>query len=469
MPTVSFGGLGNGLDFGQIVDQLVKVARLPVDRLEKTKTDLNTKLADLTTLGTKLLSLQSAADALRLSTTFDRTSVSISDSTVLSATGSSTATAGSYTVKVTQLAQSHQITNKSAKAVSSTTTDIVSGASATFTFKVGTGSNQTVTLGGTGTLDDLKSAINDLGAGVTASIVNTGSDASPAYRLVLTAASTGGSNGITIVADGTTLDLLNSSGTGGIDTLQAAQDAIIVLGDPALNPVTIQRSSNTITDAIAGVTLTLNKTTGSSTVQVNVARDVAAVKTNIKALATAYTDIVKFINERSTYDVTTKQGGIFFSEPTVRTVLSQLRQALSSPVTGLTTYTSVGEIGFKTERDGTVTVEDTKLDAVLSANYAAVKSLFINQTSSTGVAQLINNAVDTLDDIASGPLTLRKSGLSDRIADLTTDIARKDDAIGQYQERLRRQYAALDGLLRQLQTQSGFLQARTQSIQGNRA
>ena len=461
MATISFGGLGNGLDFGQVVDQLVKASHIPVDRLNATKDDLNSKSTDYATLSTKLIALQSAADAIRLPSNFDRSSLSVSDASVLTATGSSSAVQGSYTVKVTQLAQSHQITNKAAKAVASTTTDIVSGGSGTFTFRVGSGANQTVSLSATATLEDLTTAINGLGAGATASVVNTGTEASPAYRLVLTATSTGASSGITVVSDNTDLDFLNGSGTGGTDTLQAAQDAVIVVGDPSLNPLTFQRSSNTITDAITGVTLTLAKTTGSSTISVNVSRDVADVKTNIKAIATAYNEVVKFVNERNTYDITTKKGGIFFNEPTVRTVLGQLRTALSSTVSGLTTYTSVGDIGFKTERDGTVTIDDAKLDAAFSANYTAVKSLFVNQTGSVGVAQVLNAAVDTLDDIESGALTLRKSGLTDQISDLTDEIAKKEDLLAQYEERLRGQYAALDGLLRQMQSQIGFIQSNS--------
>lgn len=461
MATISFGGLGNGLDFGQVVDQLVKISRLPIDRLNEKKATLNSKSTDYATLSTKLASLQSASDAIRLPSNFDRSSVSVSDSTVLSASGSSSATPGSYTVRVTQLAQSHQLTNTAAKAVAATTTDIVSGSSGTFTFQVGSGSNQTITLGASATIEDLQTAINDLGAGAVASLVNTGTEASPAYRLVLTASSTGAGSGITVVADNTDLDFLNASGTGGTDTLQAAQNAIIVVGDPLLNPLTFQRSSNTITDAIAGVTLALSKTTGAGTISVNVSRDTAAVKTSIKALATAYSEVVKFINERNTYDIATKEGGIFFNEPTVRGVLSQLRNALSSSVSGLTTYTSVGEVGFKTERDGTVTIDEAKLDAALSSNYSAVKSLFINQAGSTGVAQLVTNAVDVLDDIEAGAVTLRKGSLTDQISDLTDDIAKKEDLLSQYEERLRRQYAALDGLLGRLQSQSGFLQANS--------
>lgn len=463
MATISFGGLGNGIDFGQVVDQLVKVSRLPVGRLTDKKASLNSKFTDYTTLSTKLIALRTASGALRLPSLFDRTSVSVSDATVLTASGSSTATAGNYTVKVSQLAQSHQVTNKAAKAVASTTTDIVAGASGTFSFTVAGGSTQTVTLTNTGTLEDLRSGINDLGAGVSASIVNTGTDATPAYRLVLTATATGDVNDIAIVADDTTLDFLNASGTGGMDTLQAAQDAVIVIGNPALNPLTIQRGSNTITDAIAGVTLSLTETTGAGTISVNVTQDVTAVKTNIKALATAYNEVVTFINERNTYDVTTKKGGIFFNEATARTVMSQIGTALSTSVSGLTTFDTLGQIGFKTERDGTITIDAAKLDAAFSTSYTAVKNVFVRQTASTGVAQLLVDAVDRLADTVAGALTLRKSGLTSQISKLTDDIARKEDQVAQYEARLLRQYAALDGLLQRLQSQSSFLQSRNAS------
>ncbi len=455
MATISFGGLGNGVDFGQVIDQMLKVARLPVDRLNDRKAVLNSKNTDYATLGTKLIMLQSAADKLKRASLFDRSSASVSDETVLTATASSTATPGTYQIQVTRLAQSHQLVSKAAKAVASTTTDIVSGSSATFTFRVGSGADQTVALGATATLEDLRDQINDLGAGVTASIINAGSDTTPAYRLVLTSTSTGAGNAITIVTDETDLDLTNGSGTGGTDTLQAAQDAEVIVGSSST--VTLTRSGNVLTDAINGVTLTIKDT---GTVQVSVERDGNAVKSNIMALATAYNDVVKFINERTTYDAVTKKGGNFFNEPTVRTVLSQVRTALSATVSGASTFSTVGEIGFKTERDGTITVDEAKLSAAINENYAAVKTLFITQGGVTGIAQLIVDAVDRLDDIEFGSITLRKQGLTKTIVDLTGEIAKKEDALALYEERLKRQYAALDALLRQLSSQSSFLTAR---------
>ena len=457
MASISFGGLGNGVDFGQVITQLVAIERLPIDNLNKRKNTLQSKLTDYGSIADKLLALQRAGDALRLPTAFDRSSATVSDQTALTASAASTAPPGSYLIRVTQLAQSHQVINKAATAVASSTTDIVSGASATFTFRAGSGTDQTVTLGNAATLQDLQTGINNLGTGVTASIINAGSDTTPAYRLILTATASGASNGVTIVADGTTLDFANGSGTGGVDTLQAAQDAIAILGDPTRNPVTLQRSSNVITDAIPDMTLSLTKTTGTSAVSVNVTRDNGAVKDNIKKFVTAYNDIVTFVQKETAYDATTKTGALLYNESTVKGFVSQIRQALSASISGLTIYRSTGEVGFKTNRDGTITLEDAKLDSALSTNYNAVKSLFINQTTVAGVAQQVNQAIDAIDDVVSGSLTGRKSSLTKQINSLADQISRKETAISAFEERLKVQYAKLDSLLSQLKGQSNFL------------
>jgi flagellar hook-associated protein 2 len=454
--SISFGGLGNGVDFGQVITQLVAIEHQPIDQLNQDKTTLQSKLTDYGAVNDKLLALQTAAASLARPTAFDQATVTVSDQTALTAAAASTASPGSYLVRVTQLAQSHQITNKGTTAVSSSTTDIVSGASATFTFRVGTGTDQTVTLSDAATLEDLQTGINDLGAGVTASIVNTGSDTTPAYRMILTATASGASNGVTIVADGTTLDFANGSGTGGVDTLQAAQDAIAILGDPTQNPVTLQRSSNVITDAIPGVTLSLTKTM-TSPVSVNVTPDNSAVATNIQNFVKAYNDIVTFVSKETAYDVTTKTGALLYNESTVKGFVSQIRQALSAPVGGLTTYRSAGEIGFKTNRDGTITLDGAKLTSALSTNYNAVKSLFSNQGTATGVAQRVSQAIDTIDDVVSGSLTLRKNTLTSQINNLTDQISRKETTISAFEERLKIQYAKLDSLLSRLQGQTNFL------------
>ena len=451
---ISFGGLGNGVDFGPIVDFLVQAKRIPIDRINERKLNDQEKLTNFGSLGTKLLGLQNAANSLRTRLSFDKNEVSVSSAssqTLLTASASSTAASGTYTVTVNELASAHQIVSKASTAVSTTDADIVSGASGTFSFQVGTGSVQTVNLDATGTLEDLRDGINNLGAGVSASILNTGTVATPAYRLVLGSNDTGASNTITISADDTTLDTV----TTGVDTFQAAQDSQIVLGE-GVGAVTINRASNTFTDVISGLTLNLQAADLGNPVTISVTQDNTAVKEGISNFVSSFNEVVEFINERTEFDLETGERGIFVGDSLTRTVLDRIRQSTFSQISGLTTFTSASQIGFETQpADGTIKLNEATLDAALSENYSAVRDLFIqNPTTGTeGIAELVVNAVDVLDDVEFGALAIRQNSLTKQIDNFAQQISVKEAALSRYEEQQRIKFANLDGLLASLQNQ----------------
>ncbi len=461
---ISFGGLGNGIDFGPIVDFLVQAERIPIDRINQRRLDAQAKQTDFGLLGTQLLSVQSAANSLRTRLSFDKNQVSVttaSSQPLLTASVTSTAAAGTHTVTVNQLASAHQIVSKASTALPTADTDIVSGATGTFSFQLGAGAVQTVNLDADGTLEALRDGINDLGAGVSASILNTGTEASPAFRLVLSANDTGSANAITITADDTSLDTV----TTGVDTFQVAQDSQIVLGE-GVEAVTIDRSSNTISDVISGLTLNLQAEDLSNPVTISVTQDIEAVKEGITNFVNAYNEAVEFINERTTFDVESGERGLFVGESLARTVLDRLRQSISSQIDGLTTYTSASQVGFETEKtDGTIKLNETTLDEALTANYSAVRDLFIQNptTGTNGLAELVVDAVDALDDTEFGALTLRQNALTNQIDDLSDQIALKEEALLRFEEQQRLKFANLDGLLASLQSQLDFLQSRLSS------
>ncbi len=451
----SIGGLGNGIDFGPIVDLLVQSERLPIDRINERKLAAQSKQTEFGLLGGKLLALQTASSSLRTRLSFDKNTISTtsaSSQTLLTASASTTAAAGTHTVKVNQLASAHQVVSKSTTAVSASDTDIVSGSTGTFSFAVGSGSTQTVNLDSSGTLEDLRNGINDLGAGVSASILNTGTDSSPAFRLVLSSNDSGASNAITISADDTDLDTF----TTGVDTFQAAQDSEIVLGDETLDPVTINRSNNTLTDVISGLTLNLQAADLTNAVTISVTQDNTAVKEGVSSFVNAYNEVVEFVNERTNFDVESGERGLFVGDSLARTVLDRIRQSTFSQISGLTTYTSASQIGFETQTgDGTIKFNETTFDSALSSNYSAVRDLFIqNPTTGTeGIAELVVDAVDLLDDIEFGALTLRQNSLTKQIDDFAGQISLKESALVRFEEQQRIKFANLDGLLASLQGQ----------------
>ena len=455
---ISFGGLGNGVDFGPIVDLLVQAERIPIDRINQRKLDLQAKQTDFGLLGGKLLGLQTAANSLRTRLSFDKNQVGVTSASsqdLLTASVSSTAAAGTHKVTVNFLASAHQVVAKDSTAVSTTDTDIVSGGSGTFSFSVGGGSTQTVNLDANGTLEDLRNGINDLGAGVGASILNTGTEAVPAYRLVLSSNDSGASNSITISADDTDLDTV----TTGVDTFQAAQDSQIVLGE-GVGAVTIERSSNTLTDVISGITLNL-QATDVNPVTISVTQDTTAVKEGISNFVSAFNEVQNFVNERTAFNVETGERGIFVGDSLARSVLDRIRQSTFSQISGLTTYTSAAQIGFETQTaDGTIKLNDTTFDAAISLNYSAVRDLFVqNPTTGTeGIGELVTDAVDALDDVEFGALTLRQNSLTKQIDDFLEQISVKEAALLRFEERQRIKFGNLDGLLSSLQSQLSALE-----------
>lgn len=469
---ISFGGLGNGVDFGPIVDFLVQAERLPIDGLTQRKLQAQQKQTDLGLLGAKLLSFQGLASSLRTRVSFNKNQVNVTSPSAqspLSATVSSSAAPGTYQVTVNQLASAHQIISKASTGVSETDVDIVGGVSGTFQFQVGTGSIQTVNLDATSTLDDLRAAINDLGAGVSASILNTGSEASPQFRLVLSANETGLDQAITIVADDTTLDTV----TTGVDTFQAAQDSEVVLGvtdvGSGTTAITINRSSNTLTDVVAGLTLNLQAVDATNPVTISVSQDNGAVKEAISDFVSGYNEIMTFVNERTFYNTETKERGIFVGENFARNVLDRVRESVFSQISGLTTFTGASQIGFETQTaDGTIKLNEATLDSTLSTNFSAVRDLFVKNatTGTNGIAELVVNAIDGLDDIDTGSLTLRKNALTKQVNEFTNQISLKEEALARFEEQQRLKFANLDGLLARLQSQLTLLQNGFPSING---
>jgi len=469
---ISFGGLGNGVDFGPVVDALVQAERIPIDDLTRKKLQAQQKLTDLGLLGGKLLNLQGLASSLRTQVSFNKNQVNVASSSSqipLSASVSSNAAPGTYLVTVNQLASAHQIISKASNAVSSTDTDIVSGTSGSFQFQVGAGSIQTVNLEATSTLEDLRAAINDLGAGVSASILNTGDEGTPAFRLVLSANETGLNQSITIVADDTTLDTV----TTGVDTFQAAQDSEVVLGvtnvGAGTTGITINRSSNNLTDVIAGLTLNLQSVDTNNPVTISVTQDNGAVKEAISDFVKGYNEVVTFVNERTFYNTDTKERGIFVGESLARNVLDRVRESVFSQISGLTTYTGASQIGFETQTtDGTIKLNEATLDKALSTNFSAVRDLFVKNatTGTNGIAELVVNAIDGLDDIDTGSLIRRQNALTQQVKDITNQISVKEDALARFEQQQRLKFANLDGLLAKLQSQLTQLQNGLPSING---
>lgn len=232
----------------------------------------------------------------------------------------------------------------------------------------------TVTIDSTNnTLQGIRDAINKANIGVTATIVSDGS-ASP-YHLVLTSKKTGvtSSMKITATGDAALQDLLaynpaDAAGQKLTETTAAKSTALSV------NGIAISSTTTTVSDAIQGVTLKLSKS-GSTTLTVS--RDTNGITSAVNGFVKAYNDINKTLKDLMAYDPETKQGGPLIGDATVRSVQTGIRQLLSKSIPELTgNIKTLSDIGVSFQKDGTLSVDSTKLQNAITNNFDQIAQLF---------------------------------------------------------------------------------------------
>lgn len=263
---------------------------------------------------------------------------------------------------------------------------------ATFT-QVSTQSTGTVTIDSTNnSLQGIRDAINKANVGVTASIISDGSS-TPAH-LVLTSSKTGvtSSMKITVAAGNSALsDVLayDPAGTQKLTQSSAAQSTLLTV-----NGIAVTSNNLTATDAIQGTTLNITKI-GSSTV--TVARDTASVTNAVGSFVKAYNDLNKTIAGLTSYDATTKQAGQLLGDATTRQIQSQIRAMASSSLAGLSgSLTNLTQIGISFAKDGSMTLDNTKLQTAVTSNFSDIAGLFSSMgTTSDSLIKFVSSSSAT--------------------------------------------------------------------------
>lgn len=386
------GGIASGLDTEAIINGLVAARRQSAVNIETKITQNADKISALTDFRSLVSTVTTSLDKLRgnpgnSNNVFNSKSISGSTSGVgasdidslMIATVDSTAQNMTHSIKINALAAAHQVRTDAFTSTSTALTDL--GVTAG-TFDIGSTS---ITITSTDTLLDLRSKINNAGAGVTASIVSA--DATTNY-LVLTSTDTGTANAITFGGSATLTDELGLTENVGVDIknqLTAAADA-----DIDVDGITgIVRSSNDIDDVIDGVTLSLLKAEPGTTITLEVEPDLSSIKTAINDFVTAYNDIRDYMDAQRTAADWNEDGVVGDSEfgplaydQILRDVVSQLSQLTVTSLDGAADgYASLGQIGIVINSDYRLEMDDTILDSKLLTSVDDIKHLFSFESS----------------------------------------------------------------------------------------
>lgn len=444
--SITFTGLGSGLDTASIISQLMAIEQAPQDRLKTALAKEQTKLSSLQQLNTSLAALKQSADSFSSGSTWSKLNAT-SSSTAVKVSASSSATAASLSVAVTQAASAAQNTYTTAAKL----TDVVTAASK-LDITLSDGTTTTVSLAD-GKLSTVISSLNALKDAngtplLTATGVSTGDGS---YRLVVNQVATG-KGSLSITENGTGAALL-----GGPDTMsKAGTNAKITAGGVAL-----EQRSNTFTGLMPGVDVTITAAAENTTATLSIADDGSSRASALSTFVGQINQVIDQISDTTAYGAivagkAATGAGALPGDTTLRGIADQLLNSIF-PGGGAT----MAKMGLDVNRDGHLTFDQTKFQTAYQADPKGVQDAFIG---STGFTSRVATIAKLQSDSVTGALTLTIKSENAEIARYNDEIASWDDRLAMKQTALTKQYTALETVLSKLQSQSSWLTTQLKSL-----
>lgn len=451
MASLTTNGLGSGLDVNSLVSQLVQAERAPADsRISSRSSKVQSRLSAYGGLRATVAEFQDTLKKLQSDTAFKGRTAQVSNDTLVKASAGTTAASGLYNLSVEALASTQKLASG---AFTDATTSVGTGR---LDISAGTVNFSVDIAAGSDSLSSVRDAINKAAGnpGVRATIVN----ASTGSHLVLTAAGSGSAQAISInaVTTGTdtgNLSQLNYSASASSNPMQVqapAADARILL-----DGFTLTSASNTFSSAIDGVTLVVAKASPGEKVTLTVNEDRSATRQAIDQFVNGYNKLQAQINTLTAYNPTTQVAGQLQGDAVTQRLASGLKSEINQALAGASLdLDTLAELGISSQaKTGTLTVNSTRLDAVLSTRMSDVSTLF---SGTNGLAARFGQMLDGYTS-STGVIEGRSSSLRSEAKALTAQKQALDLRMTAMEERFRKQFTALDSLLSGFANTSSFL------------
>lgn len=447
-------GLVSGLDTTSLINSLIQLEALPQNILKTKVSGSQAMISALQGLNAKIASLATLATDTAKPAALDLYKATSSSANV-SATATAGASAGQVNIVVTTLAQA-QVVVSAAMAAWPDDPPVLT--------IVGSDNTHTQISAASTSLDDIVLAINgaSTGTGVTAMKVSTGNGQ---FRLQFTATETGAAGAFDIyrgtsaaVTGGTATNLLADPGAALVTT---AQDAEVTLwaGTPAAQ--TIKSATNTFTNLLPGVAVTVSAAS-TSPVTLTVARDDTKISKIAGDFISALNGVFALISTKSTViDSTdpsgnpTISGGVFTSDSMVRAVNEKILAAASMPVDGR----SPSEIGISITKTGELEFDADKFAKALAADPDRVERVIQE------LASRVEAAATEASDKYDGLITTKITGQESLVKNFNTQIAEWDGRLEARRATLERAYSSMEVQLSALNSQASWLTSQLSALQ----
>ena len=457
MAQTSFNSIGSGIDFGAITDAIVSDRGRPIRQLVTKQATFRSRVDSLKQLNAKLITFSDAVKALSDKALGSGKTASSSSSNVVTATASNTAANGTTNVEVVRLATS--LAQASTGFASSQSTVLASGAtSATFELRKGsatTGTQITIDTNNN-SLAGLRDAINAANAGVSAQIVDVSGNGTQ-NQLVLNSTDTGVNGRVEIVETSSTgtlsaLNLRNlNPPTGSLSQLDS---------EVKISGLTLNRSSNTISGAIAGVTLNLKDV---GTTKVSTSNDTTALKGKLGGFVDAFNDLQEFINTQFKIDDKGRTTGVLAGDSTLRVIQQNLRDVISKTSSNNGgSFNNLTQIGISKDSKGKLNIDQSVINEKLGSSLSDVQALLAGKTDNQFG---LSKDLTTVGNNLQSSVTQAIAGFDSSIQSIDKNIIAQQERLQNLRTSLTRQFSVVDAAIGQLNGQGTALSSVLKSLE----
>jgi flagellar hook-associated protein 2 len=441
---ISLDGLASGLDTTTLISSLMQVESVPQNLLKAKVTQTQSTVSALQSLNTQIADLAASTKKTAAPAALDLYTASSSAGNVKATVGTG-ATAGSLDIVVSKLAASQISVSAPLTSWpdSGPLTLVVGGVAKEITLK-------------SSSLDDVATAINSAGTGVTATKVAVGDGT---YRMQFSSTATGSAAAFTVqqgtaaaVAAGTATQLPTT-------TTRTAQNAEVTLWANSAAKQVVTSSSNTFADLLPGVAVTVNAVSADAAVPttLTISRDDNAISSSASGMVSTLNNIFAVITNRSTVTTgtsstgaTTVTAGAFTGDSTIRDVSQKLLSAASQPIDGH----SPSEFGISITKSGTLTFDQAKFTTALGKDPEATKAAVAT------IAARVSAAATQASDPYTGLITTKITGQQADLKDFNNSIADWDDRLATREASLKKTYAAMEVALSSIKSQGDWLSSQ---------
>lgn len=425
------GASSPGIDVTSAVNAAVTAARAPETNWQNQESTLQNQISAIGTLQTAATNLDNDVQSLNsVVGPLSARTVSSSNSSIVSASAASGSSLGNHVVVVSNLATTSSWTSGVFK---DSSTALPAGS---FTITTGSGATTTVTTDGTQSLSDIAAQINGDNLGITANVVTDASGS----RLALVSNSSGSAANFTITTK-----------TSGFGFTQAATGANASL---TVDGISISSAANTVTGVVPGITLNLVGAQPGVSVTLGVSPDTSQAQAKISQFVSDYNTLISGLNSQFKFDGNSE--GVLATDSTVRNLQNQVLASLSftySPSSGTTTVPNLTSLGISVNNDGTLTLDSSRLQNVLSNKFSDVQNFF-QGNSMNGFANSLDQRLTDYIAPGSGAFTVDLQSANSQITDLQHNISDfETNYITPLKAQLQREYSQAEILLQQLPTE----------------